>query len=143
MSNKTSNQRCEHDFFRECPHCKVKQLLEVLQAVQECISHQDFMRVRRLVSGALSGDSSAPETPTEPSAFERLKVAARADHAYAWSLHCNLAVPIMDSGVSHQTANVAAAAIVRHWWDIDVTMFDEWKSFPWSDSVVSEPDEHL
>lgn len=55
-------------------------------------------------------------------AFEALKVAMAADPEYAWSWHCNLAVPIMDAaGISHEKANVAACYLMQHLFDYDVT----------------------
>lgn len=43
-----------------------------------------------------------------------------ADPEYAWSWHCNLAMPIMDSTkVSHRDANIAAARLMQHIFGID------------------------
>lgn len=46
-------------------------------------------------------------------AFDTLKTAMKEDPGYAWSWHCNLAMPIMDAiGVSHADANKAAALLM-------------------------------
>ena len=45
-------------------------------------------------------------------AFDVLKAAIQADEGYAWSWHCNLAMPAYDVGVSHKQANEAAANIM-------------------------------
>ena len=55
-------------------------------------------------------------------AFETLKAEMAADPEYAWSWHCNLAMPIMDAaGISHEKANVAAAYLMSHLFCYDVT----------------------
>lgn len=67
-SNQCSHWVCGNDRFTSvykkddagCPYCEIERLRAALVSVQECISHQDFMRVRRVVSAALSGDASAP-----------------------------------------------------------------------------------
>lgn len=46
----------------------------------------------------------------------------QSDPDYAWALHCNLAMPIMDSvGCTHQRANEAAAHLMQHLWACDIT----------------------
>lgn len=56
-------------------------------------------------------------------AFGALKVAIQADPDYAWSWHCNLAVPVMDviEGATHEQANQAAALIMQQMFDYDIT----------------------
>jgi hypothetical protein len=54
-------------------------------------------------------------------AWDTLKRAMR-DPDYAWSWQCNLAVPIMDAiRVSHERADTAAAYLMQHLWDCDIT----------------------
>lgn len=51
-----------------------------------------------------------------------LRQTMEADPDFAWAWHCNIAMPIMDSlGVSHQQANEAAAALMMHLFDTDIT----------------------
>lgn len=46
----------------------------------------------------------------------------KADPECAWGWHCNIAVPLMDSlGIGHEEANVAAAHLMSHLFDIDIT----------------------
>jgi hypothetical protein len=48
------------------------------------------------------------------------EIAADPDHAWGW--HCNLAMPIADAtGVSHELANKAAAHLMQHLFDYDIT----------------------
>lgn len=55
-----------------------------------------------------------------PSAMQALTAALKADPEYAWAWHCNLAMPIMDGAkVSHRIANLTAARLMRHLFDID------------------------
>lgn len=55
-------------------------------------------------------------------AMDYLMTAMRDDPEYAWSWHCNLAMPIMDSvGCSHKQANIAAAHLMSFLFDRDVT----------------------
>jgi len=59
---------------------------------------------------------------TIATAFDELKAAMQADPEYAWSWHCNFAMPIMDaSGISHEKANKAAAHLMQHVFDYDIT----------------------
>ena len=67
---------------------------------------------------------AAAEQPAEPAphAMQQLTAALKADPDYAWSWHCNLAMPVMDAtGVTHRAANEAGARLMRHLFDIDIT----------------------
>lgn len=73
-----------------------------------------------------------PAEETHP--FEMLKQRMHADSEYAWSWQCNVAMPIMDELPKnndyrdrHKLANAAAARVMRHVFDIDVTGWPEWK----------------
>lgn len=44
------------------------------------------------------------------------------DPEYAWTLHCNIAMPILDSGAcGHQEANKAAARVMGHLFGVDTS----------------------
>lgn len=74
-----------------------------------------------------------------PEAYETIKGAMRKDDAYAWSWHCNLAMPILDTiHCTHRQANDAAARLMQHLFDVDVTGFQEWKACI-DDSAPQEP----
>jgi len=54
--------------------------------------------------------------------FQSLQDAIHADPEYAWALHCNLAMPIMDAiDVSHHQANEAAAHLMSFLFRYDIT----------------------
>ena len=60
-------------------------------------------------------------------AFYTLKTAMKEDLGYAWSWHCNLAMPIMDAiGVSHADANKAAARLVSHLFGLDTSTHEHY-----------------
>jgi len=63
--------------------------------------------------------------------YEILKKAIQDDDDYAWSWHCNIAVPFMDEGGTHEMANRAAARCMRTMFGVDVSLFDQWVSFEW------------
>lgn len=65
---------------------------------------------------------------TKPvSNWSLLQVQIHADPEYAWAIHCNIAMPLMDElKCSHQEANKAAAVLMRHLWDYDVTSLKEY-----------------
>ena len=66
-----------------------------------------------------------------PSAMRDLTARLQEDPGYAWSWQCNLAVPIMDvTGVSHEQANQAAAHLMQHLFDIDITKHKSWPGYP-------------
>ena len=65
--------------------------------------------------------------------MEELKDGIHSDSEYAWSWQCNLAVPIMEAiGASHKDANRAAALIMAHMFDYDITAHPryEWGKSP-------------
>lgn len=63
------------------------------------------------------------EQPTTYQAFDILKRAILADPGYAWSWHCNFAMPIYDSGVDHEIANKAAARLMEHIFQADIKVY--------------------
>jgi hypothetical protein len=59
---------------------------------------------------------------TEPHPLEALKADIASDPEIAWGWHCNLAMPIMDVvGCNHEQANQAAAHLMQHLFDYDIT----------------------
>jgi hypothetical protein len=60
-------------------------------------------------------------------AFDTLKTAMATDPGYLWSWVCNTACPIMDSGIEHGQANKAAARVLAHLFQVDVTEMAEYK----------------
>lgn len=68
--------------------------------------------------------------------MQALHAAIHADPEYAWSWHCNLAVPIMDAaGTSHKDANRAAALIMAQVFGYDITTHPH---FVWGKSTQQE-----
>ena len=71
---------------------------------------------------ALAAAEAQPVGEPAPHAMQQLTAALQADPDYAWSWHCNLAMPVMDvTGVTHRVANEAGARLMRHLFDIDIT----------------------
>ena len=67
----------------------------------------------------------------EKSIFDPLHNMINADPDYAWGWHCNLAMPIMDElNCSHYEANQAAARIMQHMFQIDMTKHEEFPKAP-------------
>ena len=71
------------------------------------------------------------DTPINPQStvtesFKIIQQAMQEDTSYAWSWHCNIAVPMMDEGVKHKRANRSAANIMRNIFNVDVTKFPEY-----------------
>ena len=52
------------------------------------------------------------------SAFEQLKEQVTADHNYAYSLYCNLVMPMIDSGIIRDLAEDAAQQIMSNWFGL-------------------------
>lgn len=76
--------------------------------------------------GALIDLRPAEQDPSV-SAMQRLTEALQANRGYAWSWHCNLAMPIMDSlKCSPEYANKAGADLMQYLFKIDVRKFEEW-----------------
>lgn len=68
----------------------------------------------------------------DESPVQRLTKAIQSDDDYAWSWQCNVAVPFMDEGGTHEQANKAAARFMLTAFGVDVTTLDQWKAFPWA-----------
>lgn len=68
-------------------------------------------------------------------AFDTFRTKMRDDPEYAWSWHCNLAMPIMDTiHCTHQQANDAAASLMQHLFAIDIKDNPHWKTTRTSDN---------
>lgn len=52
-------------------------------------------------------------------AVETLSASIQADSELAWAWHCNIAMPIYDSGVDIETANEAAARVMKTLFHVD------------------------
>lgn len=50
--------------------------------------------------------------------------AMKEDPGYAWAWHCNIAMPIYNSGVSHLEANKIAARLMNHLFRVDMESID-------------------
>lgn len=53
-------------------------------------------------------------------AFEVLSEAIKADPEYAWSWHCNIAMPAFHANVPYRQANEAAANVMQHLFGVDM-----------------------
>lgn len=66
--------------------------------------------------------------------YSAFAAALHADPEYAWSWHCNIAMPIMDElGCSHADANKCAVKLMKHLFSVDTQpLVDEYltKSTP-------------
>jgi len=60
-------------------------------------------------------------------ALDMLKRSIQSCNDYAWTWHCNIAMPMIDEGIESKTANIAASKIMRLLFDVDVTEFNQWK----------------
>lgn len=59
--------------------------------------------------------------------YEALSNLINSDPEYAWGVHCNIAMPIMDElGCTHQQANEAAARLMQHLWGCDITRHEHY-----------------
>jgi hypothetical protein len=59
-------------------------------------------------------------------AFNTLKKALTDDPDYAWSWHCNLAMPMIDGGVEEGLANKCAARLMQHIFSIDTSKHEHY-----------------
>lgn len=54
-------------------------------------------------------------------AYDAMKAAMSADSDYAWSWHCNIAMPLIDSGVDAALAQQCASRLMQHFWSVDTS----------------------
>lgn len=64
--------------------------------------------------------------------LDGLTNAIKKDEDYAWTWHCNIAMPIQDEGISNRYANEAAASVMKHIFDVDITKSEYYKAFDWN-----------
>lgn len=67
------------------------------------------------------------DSPTSKG-FNLVKDALQNDPGYAWSWHCNIAMAVCDSGVSHALSNKAAACFMQRCFDVDTLSTPEYQS---------------
>lgn len=60
------------------------------------------------------------------SVFCALKEKLEEDADYAWSWHCNIAMPCYDQGVDHKLANKCAAAVMLAIFGIDTSKTEKY-----------------
>lgn len=65
--------------------------------------------------------SAQQAVPGVTGAVQTLIETLKADHAYAWAWHCNVAMAAVDEGLSHYAANKAAARFLSWLAQIDTT----------------------
>ena len=65
--------------------------------------------------------SAQPAAPGVTGAVQTLIETLKADPAYAWAWHCNVAMAAVDEGLSHYAANKAAARFLSWLAQIDTT----------------------
>ncbi len=61
--------------------------------------------------------------------MDRLSATMREDEYYAWTWHCNLAMPMQDEGMSFAAANRAAARIMKNFFDVDTTKSEFYQNY--------------
>jgi len=76
---------------------------------------------------ALAASQEAPKALGDSHPFAALGDLMRADPEYAWAVHCNVAMPIMDRlRCTHREANEAGADVVSHLFNVDVRANQNW-----------------
>ncbi len=61
--------------------------------------------------------------------FNDYSKALKNDPDLAWGWQCNLAVPLMDGGMTHEAANYVAAKIMQNIFDINIQHHKQFKYF--------------
>jgi len=88
----------------------------------------------RAACEAFPRDPKCPEPPglfDIATAWSTLKAAIQGDPEYAWSWHCNLAVPILDRShglLTQRQANEIAADLVQHFFGVDIRANGNWQA---------------
>ncbi|MFW6855311.1 hypothetical protein ACODYM_28890 [Burkholderia gladioli] len=105
-------------------HSNIRALKSELAAFKEATGSESAKELLDKVAEEMA----AAIREVEVSPFERLKQALQADAEYAWSWHCNLAMPIMDSiRCTSAQANKAGADLMQYLFGVDVRKFPQWK----------------
>jgi hypothetical protein len=73
----------------------------------------------------LSDDYEPNDKKASP--LQPIVAAFKNDPNYAWSWHCNLAMMMVDEGVSHRAANYRAATFMKDAFEFDIKQTNEWK----------------
>lgn len=71
-------------------------------------------------------------------AWDVLKKAAKEDPDWAWSVHCNLAMPFVDECGSHEAANKASARIMSIMFEHDITKHPNYQYNDINDEKINE-----
>lgn len=95
-------------------HEFAKLVSEVTKVAIEYHNHQSLReRIAKLLREKMS-------QPPEQSPFDTLKELIKQDPGYAWAWHCNIAMPMYDTGlVNHAIANHCAAAVMRFMFNVE------------------------
>ncbi len=74
---------------------------------------------------------------TAKGALDTLKTAIQKDDSYAWTWHCNIAMPLQDEGIPHEQANRAAARLMDILFGVDITKTPQWEflSRQWAETI--------
>jgi hypothetical protein len=91
-------------------------------------------------NGREYGEETGVENTHIGKAFDILKQALQEDEEYAWTFHCNLAVPMMDEGCSHKKANKAAARIMYNLFRVDTSQSKYFKDLGFNTKFVVPDD---
>lgn len=86
----------------------------------------------RPIQGDIAPSAPAIDMAT---ALNAVKRAMAADPELAWSWQCNIAMPLFDAvrNISHWQANVGAARLMRHLFDVDMTEHKDFKALEQND----------
>lgn len=60
--------------------------------------------------------------------FSVLRAAIEADPEYAWAWHCNIAMPMIDSGCPDKIANEGAARVMRNIFQVDTSQLPHFRT---------------
>ncbi len=111
-----------------CHNLTALKMMTMRTAIMDMINYKPKPYIGVIVA---TSDDSKPEVPDGPTATEdnpikaawgNLTKAMVDDPDWAWSVHCNLAMPIMDTlNCSHKDANLTAAALMQHVFHYDIT----------------------
>ncbi|WP_422097487.1 Thoeris anti-defense Tad2 family protein [Variovorax sp.] len=109
-------------------------------------AHPDGGNIMRdhIPSEVLEVVRSCPKLPALEDAIVTLRHAMQDDLEYAWAWHCNIAVPLRDAlgqgTISHEQSNLAAARLLRHLFDVDITDYPHYAA---TQALEAEPGPHL
>lgn len=108
--------------------------------------HKAHHHFDKLLEYIATNDAQLSQATTcEPSikdCIEALAMRLREDADYAWTWLCNIAVPCIDAGATHEQASRGAAQFMRTLFDVDVTTNERWKQFEqsWKNEAAPKRD---